>query len=214
LFVLAGIFDIADGIPLSPLQILWMNFAVDVSLSIGLGFDSPTAGLMSRRPRAGNAPVLTRPVAIRLIVGGVAMAIATLATVAYAEDNYGLVVALTMGVVTLSLAHVVAAMTTRDTEQSALSPAAFINRRFVYLCLLVLALTVLITELGFLQRIFDTASLTIRQWGICILAAGLLLVFYEVAKAILNRTGWLSTAPAAMASSAPVESGVPRTAVA
>jgi Ca2+-transporting ATPase len=214
LFVLAGIFNIAEGIPLSPLQILWMNFAVDVSLSIGLGFDSPTTGLMSRRPRAGNAPVLTRPVAIRLIIGGVAMAIATLATVAYGEDNYGLVVALTMGVVTLSLAHVAAAMTTRDTEHSALTPAAFINRRFVYLCLLVLVLTVLITELDFLQRIFDTTSLTIRQWGICILAAGLLLAFYEVAKLVLHRTGWLSTAPASMASSAPVESGVPRTAVA
>ena len=31
LFVGAGIFDIADGTPLAPLQILWINFAIDVA---------------------------------------------------------------------------------------------------------------------------------------------------------------------------------------
>ena len=197
LFVLAGILNIADGIPLSPLQILWVNFAIDVPLSIGLGFDSASAGLMKRRPRPADAPVLTRPVAIRLIVGGLAIAIATLAVVAYGEDNYDLIVALTMGVVTLSLVHAVGAITTRDPERTALSPAALINRQFVYMCLLVVVLTVLVTELGFLQRIFDTTSLTIEQWGICLLATGLVLVFYEVAKFVLNRTGWLSIAPEA-----------------
>src|SRR5262245_31153581 len=35
----AGIFDVANGSPLTPLQILWINFAVDVLLAIGLGFD-------------------------------------------------------------------------------------------------------------------------------------------------------------------------------
>ena len=33
-----------------------------------------------------------------------------------------------------------------------------------------LGLTLLVTELGFLQRIFDTTSLTAEQWGICLLA--------------------------------------------
>ena len=44
LFVLAGIFNIAGGIPLEPLQILWINFAIDVLLAIGLGFDEATPG--------------------------------------------------------------------------------------------------------------------------------------------------------------------------
>ena len=34
LFVGAGIFDIANGTPLTPLQILWINFAVDVMLAM------------------------------------------------------------------------------------------------------------------------------------------------------------------------------------
>ena len=50
-FVGAGIFTIADGQPLLPFQILWINFATDVVLTLGLGFDAETPGLMQRRPR-------------------------------------------------------------------------------------------------------------------------------------------------------------------
>jgi Ca2+-transporting ATPase len=34
-FVGAGIFTIADGQPLRPFQILWINFAIDVLLALG-----------------------------------------------------------------------------------------------------------------------------------------------------------------------------------
>ena len=60
MFVGAGIFDIANGSPLLPLQILWINFAIDVLLAIGLGFDAPTPGLMNRRPRSPDEPVIAR----------------------------------------------------------------------------------------------------------------------------------------------------------
>src|SRR5512133_948973 len=66
LFVGAGIFDVANGAPLSPLQILWINFAIDVLLAIGLGFDAAAPGLMQRRPRDASAPIVNRPLAIKL----------------------------------------------------------------------------------------------------------------------------------------------------
>ena len=60
-FVGAGIFDVANGTPLTPLQILWINFAIDVLLAIGLGFDAPVPGLMRRTPRDASAPIVDRP---------------------------------------------------------------------------------------------------------------------------------------------------------
>jgi Ca2+-transporting ATPase len=192
LFVLAGIFNIAKGSPLNPLQVLWINFAVDVPLAIGLGFDAPTSGLMKRLPRKANASVLPRPLAIRLIGAGLVMAVVVLAVVKYGEDQYNLAIALTMGVTTLSLCHVVAAITTRDPERSALSLYTFANRRFTYMIGLTVGLTVLVSELDFMQRIFDTVSLTRDQWLICLLGTGILLAVYEVAKLILGKTGWLS----------------------
>ena len=49
-FVGAAIFDVAGGSPLNPLQILWINFAIDVLLAVGLGFDAPAPGLMLACP--------------------------------------------------------------------------------------------------------------------------------------------------------------------
>ena len=50
-FVGAGIFDIANGSPLLPLQILWINFAIDVLLALGLGFDAANPGFDETQDR-------------------------------------------------------------------------------------------------------------------------------------------------------------------
>ena len=55
IFIGAGVVDIADGTPLNPLQILWLNMVVDIPLAIALGFDMPARGLMSRPPRPRRA---------------------------------------------------------------------------------------------------------------------------------------------------------------
>ena len=97
LFVGAGIFDIANGSPLLPLQILWINFAIDVLLALGLGFDAPTPGLMRRRPRSPDEPSSHAALGVRLGIAGLLIAIGTLVVVAWGEDRYGLAAATTWG---------------------------------------------------------------------------------------------------------------------
>ena len=87
LFLGAGIFDVANGIPLTPLQILWVNFAIDVLLAIGLGFDAAAPGLMRRRPRNANAPVIDRRLGIRLGLAALVMAVLALVVVAWGEHH-------------------------------------------------------------------------------------------------------------------------------
>jgi P-type Ca2+ transporter type 2C len=203
LFVLAGIFDVADGIPLNPLQVLWINFAIDVILAIGLGFDAPTPGIMERKPRSADAPVVTKPLGVRLGTAGILLAVVTLIVVAYGDHQYSLEVALTMGLVTLSLLHVITAIETRNPEHSALGMDTVSNPRFNQMILASLVLTLLVTELSFLQKIFDTTSLNSAQWGICLLAALVTAVVTEVAKFVLRRTGWASTTPEVSAEAQP-----------
>ena len=59
---------------------------------------------------------------------------------------------------------------------------------------------VLTTELGILQRILDTVSLTLDQWLICIGASLVILVVTEVRKLL----GIKTTEPAVLANVAPV----------
>jgi Ca2+-transporting ATPase len=197
LFVGAGIFDVADGAPLTPLQILWINFAIDVLLAIGLGFDAAAPGLMRREPRDAAAPIVDRWLAIRLGAASVLMAALALAIVAWGEEEYGLAVATTMGLTTLSLMHVVGALECREPTGTIFKRYTIENRRFVQLIGAALLLTFLVTELSPLQRIFDTVSLTSRQWGICLLAPLVFLALTELGKLYDRRTGDGRASPAA-----------------
>jgi Ca2+-transporting ATPase len=189
LFVGAGIFDVANGAPLTPLQILWINFAIDVLLAIGLGFDAAVPGLMRRRPRDASAPIVDRPLGIRLGFLALVMAAVALGVVAWGEERYDLAVATTMGLTTLSLMHIVAAVEVREPTQTIFSRYTIENQRFVQLLGLTLVLTFLVTELNFLQRIFDTVSLTSSQWGICLLGPIVYLAIAELMKVADRRTG-------------------------
>jgi Ca2+-transporting ATPase len=188
-FLGAGLFDVADGVPLLPLQILWINFAVDVLLAFGLGFDAPTPGLMRRRPRSPDEPVIARSLAIRLGVAGVLIAIGTVGVVAWGEDRYGLAVATTMGLTTISLLHIVAALEWRDPFRTVFTRDTIANGRFNLLMLAALALTFLVTTIGGLQRIFDTVDLSGPQWRACAVPVIAYVVLAEAGKFVLRRLG-------------------------
>jgi Ca2+-transporting ATPase len=187
LFVGAGIFEIANGTPLLPLQILWINFAIDVLLALGLGFDAATPGLMQRRPRPPDQPVIAPPLGVRLAFAGLLIAVGTLIVVAWAEDRYTLAAATTMGLTTISLMHIVAALEWRDPYRSIFTRDTFANGRFNKLMLTALALTFLVTTIDGLQRIFDTVDLDGDQWRVCFIAVAGYLVLAELGKFILRR---------------------------
>lgn len=185
-FVGAGIFEVAGGTPLTPLQILWVSFAVDVPLAAGLGFDAATPGLMRRRPRPPAAPVIGRALAVRLGVGGLLVAAGVLLAVAWGTDRAALAVATTMGLTAMSLLQVVAALEWRDPHGSILSHETLANGRFVLLVVVVLALTFLVSTLDGLQRVLGTVALSGRQWGVCALVALAFLLLVELGKLALR----------------------------
>jgi P-type Ca2+ transporter type 2C len=160
--------------------LLWVNFAIDVLLAFGLGFDAETPGLMQRRPRPANQPVIETALGVRLVVSGLLIAIATLAVVSWAEDRHGLIVATTMGLVTTALLHIVATLEWRDPDRSVFSRATVANGRFNLLMLTALALTFLATTIPGLQRILDTADLDGQQWRVCLIAVGAYFVVAEI----------------------------------
>jgi P-type Ca2+ transporter type 2C len=187
IFIGAGIFDIAGGIPLDPLQIIWLNFVIDVPIAIALGFDEPTGGLMERSPRPVGAPVLSSADWVRLCVQGAVMTVGTLVAYQIGEKNFDVAIASTMLLSTLSLYHLAAGLLARDQLRTIFRrdfvPGATQLRRYGF----ALAAIILVTEIGFLQRIFSMVVLTLGQWGICLGIALTLVVVEEVIKVFLRR---------------------------
>src|SRR6185436_14888193 len=145
IFLCAGIFGIAGGVPLNPLQILWLNMVIDIPIAIALGFDQPTKGLMSRPPRPVAAPVLSRANWVRLCVQGAVMTVGPLVAYQIGEDQWGTLVAATMLLTTLSLFHVVAGLLSRDQLNTIFDrdavPAATQLRRYAVSLIAIIAVT-------------------------------------------------------------------------
>jgi P-type Ca2+ transporter type 2C len=187
IFIGAGIFGIADGAPLNPLQILWLNMVVDIPLAIALGFDQPARGLMARPPRPVGAPVLSSRNWFRLLAQGAVMTVGSLVAYQIGQDQDGAVVAATMLLTTLSLFHVAGALLCRDQLNTIFDrdavPGIMQLRRYG----LALLAVVLVTSLDFLQRIFGTAALSFTQWCICAGIAASIVVVEELIKLVIRR---------------------------
>jgi Ca2+-transporting ATPase len=187
IFIGAGIFEIAGGIPLNPLQILWLNMVIDIPIAIALGFDDPTPGLMERAPRPVGAPVLSTTNWVRLCAQGFVMTVGTLVAYQIGESNYDVAVASTMLLTTLSLFHLAAGFLAREQVNTIfdrrLLPGATQLRRYA----LSLAAIILVTKIGFLQRIFSMVDLSLEQWWICLGIASSLVVVEELIKVFIRR---------------------------
>ena len=87
-FLGAAIGNIVCGLAFLPLQTLWLNFTTQVFQAIGLGYGEPGQGLMERKPRDPETPILPRAKLLWLALVGGVMAAATLGVLAWADDRY------------------------------------------------------------------------------------------------------------------------------
>jgi P-type Ca2+ transporter type 2C len=193
-FLGAAIFNIAGGVPFLPLQTLWINFTTLLFQAIGLGYGEPAPGLMARKPRQPDRPILTRGLMIWLIVVGLVMGAGTLGVASWAEQERTAVIAHTMGLVTFSLYSLFFSITTRDERQTAFSLDTFSDRTFNIATIASVLTLILATVFGPLQKLLDTTSLDVQQWLICSCVALSIIVVSEIRKAVRRRTG--GTAPA------------------
>jgi Ca2+-transporting ATPase len=185
-FLGASILNIVSGVPFTPLQTLWVNFTTQVFQSVGLGYGEPAAGLMERKPRKPEQPILTRADTIWFVVAGLVMAIATLAVIAGYEDK-GDELARTMGLTTFSIANLMFSFTARDAVRSVFSLDTFRDKTFLITTGMSVAAIIFVTELRVFQRVFHTVELSGNQWLLCLGAGSAIIVVSEVRKFVLRR---------------------------
>jgi Ca2+-transporting ATPase len=187
LFLGASIFYIVGGIPLLPLQTLYINFTVDLFLAIGIGLGAPSPGLMQRPPRGANAQILPTRTLLGMAGLGLVIAVCALGVMEWAQGTSDQTTARTLGFVTFCLAGIFLALGSNDTVDSVFSAATFDNGKLIQMCLFAFVATILVTELGLGQRIFGTVSLSVNQWIICVVLASVILWVMEVEKLIRRR---------------------------
>ena len=187
-FLGASIFDLVGGVPFLPLQTLWINFTTLLFQAIGLGYGQPAAGLMDRKPRKPDQPILTRSGFAWLISVGLVMGIGTLGVIAWAAHAHTDAIAHTMGVVTFSLYALFFSIATRDEQRTVFSLDTLSDAKFLIATGVSIVTLLLTTVFDPLQTLLKTTSLDVRQWLICLAVALSIIVVAEIRKAVLRRT--------------------------
>jgi calcium-translocating P-type ATPase len=178
-------------LPLTPVQILWVNMVVAVTLALALAFEPAEPGVMSRPPRDPNASILDRAFLWRitfvsLLIGGATLA---MFEVELALDM-PLDVARTMAVNTLVFGQAFYLFNSRFLNESSLRLGLLFSNRAAWLAVGVLVgLQTLFVYAPFMHLWFGTAPLAPRHWLVPLAIGLAVFLLIEAEKALLRRYG-------------------------
>jgi Ca2+-transporting ATPase len=176
----------AAGIALLPLQILWMNLVTDGLPALALGVENAEKNVMRRKPYSSEESIFGRGMIPFILVFGILMSIIAIAIGMWSYAS-GDPAWQTLLFTTLIFNQIMLALGVRSEDQSLFTIGLFSNRAMVWAFLSTLVLQLLVIYVPFLQRIFGTQALGVRDVLIA-LGAGVVVLFgTEVWKWFMRR---------------------------
>ncbi len=190
LFLAASITGIADGKPFAAIAVLWVNLIMDGPPAMALGLDRPDFGVMQRRPRPMSERILTKSRWVAVSFASVIMAGGTLLVLAFAPGDAAkagvATVAGTMAFNTFVLFQFFNILNVRNDRLTVFRRETLRNRNLWGALVAVISLQMGVTHWGPMQRLFDTTSISLVQWGVCALVASTVLWLEEVRKFVVR----------------------------
>ena len=176
-------------LPLTPVQILWVNMVVAVTLALALAFEPAEPGIMQRPPRKPGAPIMDKAMLVRLAVVSVLIGSATIAMFEFElMRGMELDVARTMAVNTLVVAQTFYLFNARYLTESSLRVKLLFSNRAALIAVGVLALLQLgFVYLPFMNLWFGTAALEARHWLVPMGIGMVVFLLVELEKAWSRR---------------------------
>jgi len=168
LIILAAILFGFHQLPLTPVQILWVNMVTAVTLALSLAFEPPEKNVMHRPPRNAHEPMLTVHLIWRIAFVSIILMGGTFGLFIW-EINQGMSIeyARTVAVNTLVMFEIFYLFNSRYIKDSVLNWSGFTGNRYVLIAITVL----IIFQLGFtylkpLQSLFGTTAIDITERGL------------------------------------------------
>jgi Ca2+-transporting ATPase len=182
-------------LPLSAVQILYVNLATDGLPALALAVDPPEEHLMERPPRDPKTGIFTPRVVVLMLVGGIWSTLVNVSLFVYELNNgealgldpdQTLMHAMTMTFISLVLIQFFKAYNFRSDRESVLH-RPFANRWLNLAILWELLLLTLIIYLPVLSTAFGTYALPPQDWLIVLGAAFSIVPVLELTKWIIRR---------------------------
>ena len=176
-------------LPLTAVQILYVNLATDGLPALALAVDPPEDDLMQRPPRTTRTGVFTRPVVILMTIGGLWSTAVNLGLFTWAlQSGRSVAQAMTMTFVSLVLIQFFKAYNFRSDRRSVLH-RPFANKWLNIAIFWELGLLIFIVLFPPMREPFGTYALSQTDWLIAISASLTISPVLELAK-WCERRGW------------------------
>ena len=180
---------LATPLPVTALQVLWLNMVCSLTMSLALAFEPPSQALMHQPPRSPGQPLLSPPLIRRVVLVSFYNWVVIFGLFFWAERTTGdLALARTMAVQGLVLAHLVYLVKVSHwgSLMSMLRRTTWLSWRQAPAVPLGIVATLIVqmvfSQSSWMNRFFGTHPLSIEQFGLCMVPIILMLPVASVAQ--------------------------------
>lgn len=173
-------------LPITPLQVLWVNLITAVTLCLALAFEPPEPGIMTRPPRDPRESLLNTEAVLRIsyvsvLIGGLAIAAFLIAQ----GRGVDLAQSRTIAVNTLVVGQIFYLLAARFSRARSLRRELFTTNPVSWLCIgIMIVLQLAFAYIPFMQVAFGTTGVDLAGWDLPLLAGVLVFAVVESDKAI------------------------------
>jgi len=177
------------ALPITPLQILWINMVTAVTLGLSLAFEPSEGNVMMRPPRSPKEPLLNQFLSWRIVFISSLVVMGTLGL--FLWDRYtgqSLEMARTTAVNTLIFFQIFYLFNARFLKAPVLTREGFVGNPAVLIAVAtIVLLQLLFTYLPLFQNLFGTAAIAPEDWLRIIAFTFSVFVLVEIEKYILRQ---------------------------
>ncbi|TCS61367.1 cation-transporting P-type ATPase [Varunaivibrio sulfuroxidans] len=182
--VLLAVFS-GQALPITPVQILWINMATALLLGLMLTFEGKEPGIMERPPRHPQTPILTHALAFRIVLVGLLLVVGSFGFFEWAlQTSQSVEVARTLAVNMFVFGELFYLLNCRSLRYSMVALGVFSNRPLLFGVVAMGALQVVFTYAPGMNAVFGSAPLNIVQWALVV--GGGIVIF-----AVVGAEKWL-----------------------
>ncbi|BBJ00605.1 cation-transporting P-type ATPase [Ferrigenium kumadai] len=176
-------------LPITPVQILWVNMVTAITLSLALAFEPPESGVMRRPPRSTSEPLLNGFLLWRILFVSLLMVAGSLGFFLWEQARGASIeAARTMAVNALVMGEIFYLFNCRFLLAPSWNWRGFTQSRPVLVSILcVVSLQALFTYAPLFQKMFGTVALDGAAWWRILLFGALLFVIVETEKLLFRR---------------------------
>jgi Ca2+-transporting ATPase len=187
LFLTASLFNIAGGVAMTPIMVLFLNFLVASGPVVVIMLEPVDPGIMQRPPRDPSIPLTNRSEVVRWLTYGTTLFFVTLIPLVWGPDTPSPTeasVSMTMAFAVMAFGTLFTGLAVRRDPESGLGSPRL---RALGVLAIPAVLTVLATQWTVLQEFVGTQPLKGSQWVISLLLASVVLVVVESEKWVRRR---------------------------